>query len=457
MRALKTALACVLLAGLACATVVSLAVPSSAQVRMGGPGSEPLPADAETRAAIVDSVSWALNDTYVFPDVAEEIEKSIRKKLNNGEYDDIETIPEFAMVLTEDRRAISNDRHMGVRYATPEDVAEFQSGDDDPKEAERREREQLEKSNFQFREVKILDGNVGYLRLDAFVDASYSGPTAIAAMNFLGYCDALIVDLRQNGGGSPSLIQLLTSYLVEESTHLNSFYIREDDSIHQFWTAAYVPGPMMTDADVYVLTSSYTFSGAEEFTYNLKNMERATIVGETTGGGAHPVRGMLFDGLNVLVRVPYGRAVNPITDTNWEGTGITPHIEVPQQQALSVAHLEALKALKEKASEEDDTFAIDWAIVGLEAETNPVEVSAATLSSYAATYGPRALILEDGMLYYQREDRPRFRAIPMSDTLFRFGEVPYFRLEVVTDDAGRPTKLVGHYDNGRTDESPRSE
>jgi len=125
------------------------------------------------------------------------------------------------------------------------------------------------------------------------------------------------------------VIQLISSYFFADPTHLNSFYIRHEDTVEQFWTQAYVEGPRMTDVDLYVLTSSYTFSGAEEFSYNMKNLKRATIIGETTGGGAHPVDTHIWPKLNFGMRVPFGRAINPITGTNWEGTGVEPDIKAP--------------------------------------------------------------------------------------------------------------------------------
>jgi hypothetical protein len=417
--------------------------------------SEAVPADAAKRAEIIDSVSAALRQVYVFPDVAARMEEHIRQRARAGAYDEMGTVDVFAEALTEDLRSISHDLHLGVGYVSPEAVARM-TAERDPAAAEREEREELARRNFTFRRVEILPGNVGYLRFDNFIGAEYAGPTAIAAMNFLANCDALIVDLRYNGGGDPSLIQLISSYFFEEPVHLNSFYIRRTDSTDQFWTQAHVEGPRLSGVDIYVLTSDRTFSGAEEFSYNLKNLKRGTIVGDTTGGGAHPVEGHLVAHLNVGIRVPFGRAVNPITGTNWEGVGVIPDIAVPAEQALDQAHIMALRKLRERESDKGRAAALDWAIQGLEATLNPVSVDARTLRSYAGTYGPRRLSLENGVLWYQRESRPRMRAIPMTDHLFRFEETDEFRLEVVTDASGRPTKLVGHYDDGTTDESPRS-
>ena len=345
---------------------------------------------------------------------------------------------------------VSGDRHLGVRFMSDEAVAEAFQDDDNPDVAHQRAFERGARRNFQFKKLEVMDGNVGYMKLDGFDDTSLSGPTAVAAMNFLAHTDALIIDLRENGGGSPSLIQTIMAYLLDESMHLNSFYIRDGDSTKQFWSAPYVPGPKMEDVELYVLTSAYTFSAAEEFTYNVKNLERGTIVGEVTGGGAHPVASYVFDDMNIMVRVSFGRAINPYSGTNWEGTGVTPDIEVPADQALDAAYLDAITKLRAGAENEMDEFVFDWAIAGLNAKLNPVEVPVEVLETYAGDYGARHLRIEEGNLVYWRDEREPIVATPMTETLFEFETIPYFRLEVVLED-GVPVKLIGHYDNGRTD------
>lgn len=439
-----------------CAAALITASTVRAQMPARRSGTEAVTADAKKRAAIIDSVAAALTEGYVFPQVAVEMEKTLRKNLKRGSYDDMDTVEKLAEALTRDLREISNDKHLGLVYIPPERMQEVMR-QLDPDVDREREAARLARQNFMFKTVEILAGNVGYLRLDSFVDASYSGPTAVAAMNFLAHCDALIIDLRYNGGGSPSLIQLMTSYFFLEPTHLNSFYTPRTDSLEQSWTHAYVPGPRMPDVDLYVLTSNRTFSGAEEFTYNLKNLERATIIGETTGGGAHPVDRKLFPTLNLSLSIPHARAINPITGTNWEGTGVTPHIELPQEKALLRAHSEALAKLRETIEDPGVLADLEWAIGDLNTELNPVEIVPDILASYAGTYGPRKLTFKDGALYYDRDGGPMRRALPMSERLFRFEGIDFFRLEVVVDDSGTPVKLVGHYRMGFTDESPRTE
>jgi C-terminal processing protease CtpA/Prc len=354
-------------------------------------------------------------------------------------------------------RVIANDGHLWVRYE-PELIAMIKKAeaDGEDKELEEYMLREMKNINYGFKEVKILPGNVGYLNLTRFTNAYYAGEAAVATMQFLSNVNAIIFDLRQNGGGSPSMIQLITSYLYDEdeTKHLNSFYFRPTDEYQQFWTLPYVPGKHMPDVDVYVLTSNRTFSGAEEFTYNLKNMERATIIGETTGGGAHPIdRHILND--NFAMGLPSGRAINPITETNWEGVGVEPHIQVPRAEAMDKAYLMALKKLKEKEKDEKQLAFYQWTIDGLEARTNPLDLSPKELKKYSGVYGPRKITLEDGKLIYQREDGPRMQMIPMGDNLFWFREIDYFRLEVVMED-GKSNAVIGHYESGSTDKHQKT-
>ena len=411
--------------------------------------------DAKMQLEVIDSVTQALNEIYVFPDVAKKMEKHLRQQYKKKAYKDITSLNEFAQKLTEDLQEISHDKHLGVRFASDELLSRFQ-GDTLTDEAKQRELEERRRDNFCFREIKILEGNVGYVDFRCFSEALEAGPTAIAVMNFLAYTDAIIFDLRQNGGGSPSMIQLITSYFFPEPVHLNSFYIRKSDSTHQFWTQACVQGPRMTNVDLYVLTSSYTFSGAEEFTYNLKNMKRATIIGDTTGGGAHPIDIKPFPSLNIGMSLPFGRAVNPVTGTNWEGTGVSPDISVPQEKALQTAHLEAIKKILERTKDEDRKRSLTWLVETMNALFNPSKVAVELMQKYAGKYGPRIITLENGELYYQREGRPRYKMIPMSQDTFVIDELKYFRLKFVSDSTGRVTEVIGLYDSGHTDSSPRT-
>jgi len=411
--------------------------------------------DARFQQEVIDSLSRALNEVYVFPEVAKEMEKYLRQQYGEGKYKNLTSLREFTHKLTNDLQEISHDKHLGVDFMSDEMLLRFE-GDTLTDEEKKTELEERRRDNFCFKEIKLLEGNIGYLDLRCFEEAIDAGATAIAAMNFLAYADAIIFDLRQNGGGYPSMIQLISSYLFKEPVHLNSLYFPKSDSIAQYWSHAYVQGPRLTDVDVYVLTSSYTFSGAEEFTYNLKNLKRGIIIGEITGGGANWWDYKIFKNLNVGIHLPFGRAINPITGTNWEGTGITPDIEVPQEKALDVAHLKALEKLLEKAKDPKRLAGFKWAIEGKKVLLNPVKIEEKKLKMYAGLYGPRKISMEYGDLYYQRENRPKYKLIPMGDHWFMLEGLDDFRIQFVVDEKGKATELIGYYSSGPTDSNKRA-
>ncbi len=202
------------------------------------------------------------------------------------------------------------------------------------------------KENYGFAKVEVLPGNVGYIKLDMFEGSPAARPTAAAAMAFVANTDALIFDVTENGGGAANMIAFLCGYLFDTRVHLNTFENRGMGMASDSYSDESVPGERYgQDKPVYVLTSGYTFSAAEEFTYDLKHLKRATIVGETTGGGAHPVTFMTLNKYFIL-KIPSGRAVNPVTKTNWEGVGVIPHVEVPADQAKERARQLALSAVK---------------------------------------------------------------------------------------------------------------
>lgn len=276
---------------------------------------------------------------YIFPQIGSQISDLLIRRYEGGEYLFVDSPDTLAAQLTRDVRSINNDKHLRITF-NPQRVSQMR--DQDAKNAASNtlpdaELSWLKSHNFGFKEVKILEGNIGYLNFTHFIDPHYAGDTAIAAMQFLANTKALIIDLRENFGGSPQMIQLLSSYLFDpEPVHLNSFQNHGEGLITQMWTLPYVPGKRIPKVDVFLLTSPRTFSAAEEFCYNLKHLKRATLVGETTGGGAHPGRDMIISD-RFLAWVATGRAINPITGSNWEGVGVIPHIAVSADQALTKA------------------------------------------------------------------------------------------------------------------------
>jgi C-terminal processing protease CtpA/Prc len=195
----------------------------------------------------------------------------------------------------------------------------------------------MDQVNCGFVKAEQLDGNIGYVKFNGFFDVDACGPTASAAMSFVAGTRALIVDLRDNGGGSPAMVSYIASYLFSTRTHLNDIWDRGTGKTEEFWTRDDIPGRRFGgEKPVYVLTAARTFSGAEEFAYDLQTQKRATIVGEVTGGGAHPVGGRRIDE-HFIIGVPGARAINPVTHTDWEGVGIQPDVKVPAADALDAA------------------------------------------------------------------------------------------------------------------------
>lgn len=299
-----------------------------------------------TRNELLKVLTQKLVDEYVFPDVAEQMRKTILDFHKNGKYSNIYSPVEMSEILTKHLQEVSKDKHIRVKFH--ESTIHTESNQQDSmKEFEQRGLHE----NFGFYKIERLQGNVGYIDLRGFFHPSLcnglAAQAAISAMNNVAHMNALIFDVRQNGGGSPDMVALILSYLFDEPTHINSFYLRKNDTTRQYWTSSFVSGSRYgVHRPVYVLTSSYTFSAAEEFTYVLQSLKRATIIGEITAGGANP--GALHDlPLNMRIFIPNGRPINPITQTNWEGVGVHPDIQTTKEEAYNVAYTMALQQILE--------------------------------------------------------------------------------------------------------------
>jgi hypothetical protein len=301
--------------------------------------------NAAERKKVIDGIDSNLKEYYIESAVAQQMADALNAHAAKGDYNTISDGDTFAERLTKDLQEVSHDKHLRVNFnpfktppragPTPEDEARFH--------------QQMEHDNCAFDKVEILPNNIGYIKFDGFMDASFCGPTVVAAMGFVAHTDALIFDLRQNGGGQPAMVTLIASYLFDHPTHLIDIYNRKEDSTAQNWTLSYLPGPRLTRQPVFVLTSKRTFSGAEEFAFDLKNQKRATIVGETTGGGAHPVSGhTVADYFNI--GVPFAKSLDPVTKTNWEGTGVEPDVKVAAADALETAQKLAIEKIQAKGT-----------------------------------------------------------------------------------------------------------
>lgn len=305
---------------------------------------EDVPLDAAGRKRVIEAVLAAFRKNYVFPETAEKMAATVQDNQQKGKYDNITDGGVLASQLHADLRAVSHDGHLHVEWSPFKMPAQREVPGPD---AEVRMRRQMERSNCTFEKLELLGENVGYVKFNGFASPEICAPTAIAAMNFLAHADALIFDLRDNGGGDPNMVAFLASYLFEDVTHLSDIYNRRENSTTQYWTLSYVPGKRLPTTPAFVLTSGRTFSAAEDFAYNLQAAKRVTVVGETTGGGAHPTMFQPVDD-HFSVAVPFARSINLTTRTNWEGTGVTPDVRVKSAEALEVAHRLAVEKIREE-------------------------------------------------------------------------------------------------------------
>jgi hypothetical protein len=295
---------------------------------------------------MIDSTIKALNERYIFPDVAKNVESYLRKQQQLKAYDTITNGDVFAERLSNDLKTVGKDKHLNVGYS-PEVIPPQPEIDlmnvSIPASEKEGYAKWLKHMNYGVRKIEVLKGNIGYMDIDFFCGPEFAGDIYAAMMGYVANTDALIIDLRKCGGSrSPDAIPFICSYFFENPVHLNDTYIRKNDAYKQSWTYSYVPGKRYLDKPVYVLTSSSTFSGAEELAYDLKNLKRATIIGQRTGGGANP-GGFLRMTDHFVLFVPLGRAINPITKTNWEGVGVEPDTVIDTRLALYEAQRLAMQ------------------------------------------------------------------------------------------------------------------
>ena len=311
--------------------------------------------DNKKKLEILKAISKQLIEMYVFTDKAKEIEKKLDENFNKGNFDNITAIQVFANKINNIFQEISNDQHLQIKY----DISELnriitlrESNQDEIKRVKQEQIDSFRDLNFGFKKLEILDGNIGYLDLIGFCETDYASETAIAAMNFLANTNSLIIDLRENGGGEPEMVLFLASYFLEAGILWNTIVWPYKKTTEEFWILEKVTGKKMIDKDMYVLISKNTFSGGEDFAYGMKCLKRATLIGETTRGGAHPTDGFSILDLMVL-NIPKGQAINPISKANWEGVGVKPDIYIDAELAFNKAYELALEKSIQKTIDSD--------------------------------------------------------------------------------------------------------
>jgi hypothetical protein len=284
--------------------------------------------DDAMRTQAIDTLVAELKQHYVFPETAKQIETLLRKRQRDGKYDAISNGVHFASQLTADMASVAHDRHMKVKFSPrllrpgrePDPMTNAGSN-----------------GNNGIDNVGRLSPGIGYLRISAFPPPSLVAEKYASVMNKLSDTDALIIDVRDNRGGVPESVALLISYFVDQRTRLNDIWSRDSGQTRQFWTENRLDGKRYGGKKpVVILAGPGTASAGEDFTYTMQALKRATVIGERTWGGAHPVALYRISG-HFFAAIPNSRSISPITHTNWEGTGVEPDITAPPADALALA------------------------------------------------------------------------------------------------------------------------
>lgn len=398
---------------------------------VGATGEAPLtPAD---RRAVIEDLGRTLEANYVFPDKAKTITATLRAHLDKGDYDDAGDKEALARKLTDDLLAASNDLHFFVGV-DPAFVADYAAKKDPVRAATLREKDRRDEAevNFGFTGLRRLDGNVAYVGLSHFADPELGYDAAAAAMRFIENSDAVIYDLRYNNGGALEMAQLLASQLFrgDKDQELFDYYYNDDGKRVERgqWVLPALPAKRLTGKPVYILTASTSFSAAEWFAYSLHKLGRATLVGERTAGGAHPVDRKPVD-TDFFLQVPIGQIRDPVDHGDFEGQGVTPDHVVASADAFDVAYRLALAdiARADPAKQAE----IDWLAPMLAARAQPIQLAPTSLKTISGRYEGRRIDIVDGKLLYIWRDRFRLALEPLGGDLFAVEGVGDFRFHIV--------------------------
>jgi hypothetical protein len=404
---------------------------------------------------IVDSLCSKLEKLYPFPETGKKTGSFILKNYEEGKYSQYTLPSEFVQHLNDDLETSSKDGHLGIIHspAMASELSKEKNTGEKVKSYADLTAESERWNNYGFKELKILDGNIGYLDLRTFFSTKYAGETAVAAMNYFSNCNALIIDLRRNGGGWDDMVTFLASYFIKNTDDIifSITHSTLDDSYFASVPDIYVPGKKLTDIPVYILTSKSTASAAEAFTNIMRHFsKKTTIIGETTAGAENPVEHVILFG-DYILRIPTWQKIYSYDKTGWEETGIKPDIKVRADSALNIAHLKLLHKLKDEAADETVKNKYQWYIDGVNALNNPFSVPADIMRSYSGKYGNRNIYYENNNLYYQYKNRAKRKMFAISNDYFLIEGYDFFRVKFIKDN-DRVTGLNEIYDDGSISE-----
>lgn len=398
--------------------------------------------DREAQRDVVSRLEAALRQNYVFPDRIPAISAELDRRVQSGPVDG----EHFAESLAQGLVKASDDLHFSVAF-DPDEVAADRRAKADGDTTTEAQRDSERAANFGFRDARTLDGGLAYVRFDFFADPQYAQETAAGAMRFAEGAKGLIFDLRYNNGGVLEMAQLLMSYLYPAGKEQEFFdYNYNDNGVRverSQWNLAAVPGQRLADIPVVVLTGSTSFSSAEWMAFSLQRLGRATVIGERTAGGAHPVTRVPIDD-RFMLQTPFGQIRDPVNGQDFEGVGVTPDIVVPASEAL----LAAQKFLLQSRAAAGDAEA-RWALTPIEFAISGETPSGTELDDAAGAYEGRTLRRTATGLAYHWRDRFVLALDPIGKDLFAVQGTDDYRLRLVREN-GAVSGLERVWKSGET-------
>jgi hypothetical protein len=409
---------------------------------------------------LIDSISFSVKNFYIYPDKGIVIEKALRAQLKNGAYKNIQNRRELANAMNEDIRKAHYDGHMRLMYNPElERMLLTPMPFTDQKSAQEEDLKAVRTRNFAFIKTEVMPGNIGYVRWDGFEGYTEEArPTYESAFRFVSNTDALIIDMRYNGGGSPQTVNAMLNYFFNKRLPMNHIIDYRRDTIKNYTNPS--TSPFILTMPVYILTQRRTFSGAEDFTYAMKVAKRATIVGDTTGGGAHPT-GPCTLGQGFVINLPNARSWHELTNTNWERVGIAPDVFVRGDLALEKARTLIFEERFKTASNEQEKKIAKGQLTALEnklvlAQNGSINLSPEQLQALFGVYkpvpGPGAspvnltILVKGNTLYRSIPIPPDWKLLPISANRFVYENDESNRfMEFAFDKDGHPTGLTIFY------------
>lgn len=402
------------------------ALPASAQPESPRPAA----ARALDPQAVVSEVRKIIEDRYVLPERRPALDAVLAEGLSSGRYN-VAAPGRLAELIDADLKRVGKDKHLSFGH-NPRQAAMF-SARTNQQGPDRSGYEQMVRSrNHGIAELKLLPGNVRYMDYRGFDWIGAESAAALdTAMQFLAGGDAVIIDIRRNGGGSPLAVQYITSHFMEGDKPLMTFHMNGKASPDTTATLKELKAPRMIGKPLYVLTSGSSASAAEEFAGHVAGYTLGELVGENTAGAGFR-NALVPVGGEFVLSVSVGRAVLASTGKDWEAVGHAPSMKTPLAGALHTAQSHALRRLAAAAPEQarPQMMAVAEAMAARVERRSP----ALPLSAYAGSFGERKIALEGEALFYQNGEGMRQRLVPLGGNRFSFDEDPGFRVDFAAAD-----------------------